>query len=228
MCIRYSAETGEPIKWSKYLNCYMPLADWNQGEDTYPGYIAPIVTPMRYSPRTHSRQLELGQWGLIPAWAPQPTFGKKNAYNARAETLTEKPTFRTAFEKRRCIIPCTSFYERKDGRWIRFQRLDGNPMQLAGLYEASNRHVDKPTFAMITTEPNDTVIEYQDRMPVVLDERDVDIWMAEEADPQKIRALLTPCPPHWLVTEDAGPIETGRRKKLSDDETGQGTFLDDF
>lgn len=159
--------------------------------------------------------LETAAWGLQPSWAtnrrtgaPDPNYGKRNAYNARAETLLEKPTFRTAFRQRRCIIPASDFYERADGRWLRMTPKNGLVVGIAGLWEPPNDLSETVTYSMVTTTPNEAIAQMHDRMPVVLEERDYDWWLDPERPPESLCGLLVPCPPEWFDMEDAGPVST--------------------
>jgi len=211
MCILYDKETGTIIKWSTVIQAWIADEDWVEGKDTFPGYEAPILTP-DWSRKT--RRLVKAQWGFTPHWADSPNWGRKNAFNARSETLFEKRTWREAIKTRRCVIPGTAFCERADGRWIRFKPTQDDLFTFAGLYEPPNRLVSLPTYAMLTTEPNAAVLDSNDRMPVVLAPADVDAWLAEGTSEQDLRALMIPCPSEWFQKEDAGPI----RKPKADPE----------
>jgi len=200
----YDKQTAKLIRWSERMGAWISLEDWTEGKDTFPGYEAPMLEP-DWERGPAFRKLVKAQWGMVPDWAKDASFGRKNAYNARAETLLDKPTFRTAFRRRRCIVPATAFYERANGRWVRFSPV-ADVLPIAGLYEPPNRHCPLPTFAMVTTEPNDLVSDVQDRMPVVLSPEDVERWLDPDAGVGELRTLLTPCPPDWLTVEDAGPI----------------------
>jgi putative SOS response-associated peptidase YedK len=210
MCIRYQKGQNQLIRWSEQIEAWLALEDWAEGEDTFPGTLAPVVAP----DLEHGRAMISAQWGIVPPWAKDASFGKKNAYNARAETLLEKPTFRAAFKKRRCVVPATAFFERKLGRWIRFAAV-GGVLPLAGLYEAANALCNVPSFALVTTDPNEVVSEVQDRMPVVLAAEDLLRWLDPETDLGELRRLLGPCPPDWMTAEDAGPIG----KKIAKDKS---------
>jgi putative SOS response-associated peptidase YedK len=179
----------------------MSLNDSLEVNDTFPGQVAPIIVPQSKDRPTFIE----AQWGMVPAWAKDANYGKKYSYNARSETLLEKPTFRTAFKKRRCIVPATAFYERMAGRWVRFMATE-EVLPIAGLYEPPNSLCDYPSFTFITTDPNEVVGEVQDRMPVVLDLEDIPRWLDQNADVNELRTLLIPCPPSWTRVEDAGPI----------------------
>lgn len=97
-----------------------------------PGTLVPVVTDSK------NRKVELYRWGLVPVWAKDPKIGYKT-FNARAETISEKPTFRVPFLKRRCLIPADGFYEWKDegGRKqpYLFTLKDQQPFTFAGLWE---------------------------------------------------------------------------------------------
>lgn len=146
-----------------------------------------------------ARQLEYFQWGLIPAWAKDPKIGYK-MINARAETVAEKPSFRTALKKRRCLILADGFYEwRRDGQTktpIYIQMKTGEAFAFAGLYEfwkppESDKFVK--SCAIITTTPNSLMEKIHDRMPVILKPQAFDAWLAPGEQPaEKLAALLKP------------------------------------
>ncbi|RYG66749.1 SOS response-associated peptidase [bacterium] len=126
--------------------------------------------------------LELYRWGLVPSWAKDEAIGNK-LINARAETLTEKPSFKAAIKRRRCLIPADGFYEWKtEGKvkqphHIRFK--DGRLFAFAGLWEEWNGPGDAPlrTCTIITGEPNPLLKTLHHRMAVILDPRDEDAWL---------------------------------------------------
>lgn len=146
------------------------------------------------------RRLELFQWGLIPSWAKDPSIGSR-MINARAETLAEKPSFRTALRKRRCLILADGFYEwRKDGggKTPFFIHLrSGRPFALAGLWEVwqTPDGVALPTCTIITTGPNNLVAALHDRMPVILPPDAYDRWLDPEPQaPADLAPLLVSYP----------------------------------
>ncbi len=138
------------------------------------------------------RQFQMLRWGLIPSWAKEPGIGAR-LINARAETVTEKPSFRTAFRHRRCLVVADGFYEwqrqerKKQPFYFRLQ--DGKPFAFAGLWE----HWEAPdgelieSCTILTTAANELLRPIHDRMPVILDRKDYDLWL----DPtvQKIEPL---------------------------------------
>jgi putative SOS response-associated peptidase YedK len=146
------------------------------------------------------RRLELFQWGLIPSWAKDPSIGSR-MINARAETLAEKPSFRTALRKRRCLILADGFYEwRKDsgGKTPFFIHLrSGRPFALAGLWEVwqTPDGVALPTCTIITTGPNSLVAALHDRMPVILPPDAYARWLDPEPQaPADLAPLLVSYP----------------------------------
>lgn len=148
------------------------------------------------------------RWGLVPSWAKDPAVGPR-MINARAETLSEKPSFRTAFHRRRCILPADGFYEWKlesDGKTrtpYLIARSDGRPFALAGLWETWHDPVGgEPlrTCAIITTTPNELMRPIHNRMPVILDEPAARRWLQPgEADPASLQSLLVPYPSEQMV-----------------------------
>ena len=119
------------------------------------------------------RELVELRWGLIPVWA-KPDSKLPLMINARAETVASKPSYRSAFKTRRCIVPATGYYEWKklpDGskQPFHFTKKD-TPLAFAAIWEGE-------TVATITTEPNKEAAEVHDRMPVILDQSQYDRWM---------------------------------------------------
>jgi putative SOS response-associated peptidase YedK len=152
------------------------------------------------------RILDAFRWGLLPAWATDPAMSNR-LFNARAETVAEKPSFRAAFAKRPCLIPVDGFFEwDQRNRTVRqphyFLRRDGEPLVLAGLYETwthpdTGAHV--ATCTVITTTPNGNMDDLHDRMPVILESDEYDLWLDGTADPAQRLALLDPAPEGTLT-----------------------------
>lgn len=152
------------------------------------------------------RVLQAFRWGLIPAWAKDPAVGDR-CFNARGETAHEKPVFRSAFRRRRCLVPLPGFYEwqkipgrtRKQPWWI--HPADGGTMTVAGLWEEWRPDRDTEpvyTFAIVTTEPNGFMRELHHRMPVVLDGPGREAWLDSAATVDELRALCRPCADAYL------------------------------
>ena len=138
------------------------------------------------------------RWGLIPNWWSKPLKEIKIAtFNARAETVAEKPMFRELFERRRCLIPASGYYEWKgttDGKQpYYFTGRDGQPITIAGLWDNWRDKQIGEVFkscTMVITEANGFVSAIHDRMPVILEPKDFEQW--ERGDPKHATALMKP------------------------------------
>ena len=147
------------------------------------------------------RQLDAFRWGLIPFWAKDMRIGNK-MINARAETLAQKPSFRNAFKKRRCLILADGFYEwrkSEQGKTPTYIYLaDHQPFAFAGLWESwtSPEGEEVRSCTIITTSPNEVMAPIHNRMPVILPPQAMETWLIpSEQDPQILQPLLKPYPP---------------------------------
>ncbi len=149
---------------------------------------------------TDGREGALVRWGLIPSWSKDEGIGLRTI-NARSETAPEKPAFRDAFRKRRCIVPADGFYEWKklggEGKQpMLIRAAGGTPLGMAGLWESwpspSGDTVESGT--ILTCAPNEMMSAIHDRMPVILDPAEYDEWLNSETTPERLRSLLDPCP----------------------------------
>ncbi|MFP2931936.1 SOS response-associated peptidase [Pyxidicoccus sp. 3LG] len=146
-----------------------------------------------------ARMLDTFRWGLIPSWAKDPSIGSK-LINARGETVAEKPSFRTALKKRRCLVLVDGWYEWKQSTKPKtpyhFHRKDGQALALAGLWEewtAPDTGEVLNTCTIITTGPNDLMAPIHDRMPVILAPEARELWLRPEPqDPAVLLPLLVP------------------------------------
>jgi len=152
------------------------------------------------------RELKEYRWGLVPYWAKNLSIGQK-LINARAETLAEKPAFRSAAQRRRCLIPADGFYEwRSEGKLkmpVYVQLTGGDPFCFAGLYERWKSPEGNwiESCALVTTEPNELVAELHDRMPVILTPEQYDLWLDRSIDSlDPLRGLLVPYPAEEMRT----------------------------
>jgi putative SOS response-associated peptidase YedK len=140
------------------------------------------------------------KWGLVPSWADDPSIGSR-MINARGETVAEKPSFRSAFKSRRCVVPADGFYEwQKVGKgkqpW-RFVKPDRRPFLFAGLWEQWRPDESGDwltTFTILTTTPNHVAEAVHDRMPVILDKAGAKKWLDAKASPESLKGLIAPCP----------------------------------
>ena len=139
------------------------------------------------------------RWGLVPFWADDLKIGNR-MINARSETVREKPAFRAAFKKRRCLVLADGFYEWKkmeEGKQPVFIHMrDGRPYCMAGLWEKNDKSGQVvETCTIITTGPNELMRSIHDRMPVILAEQDYEAWLEPEfKDHDHLQSLLVPCP----------------------------------
>lgn len=140
------------------------------------------------------------RWGLVPSWWSRPLKEFKLAtFNARAETVAEKPMFRDSFKKRRCLTPASGYYEWHDTPTGKqpyyFTRRDSQMMTVAGLWSKwTDKSDDKELHSctMLIINPNRFVAEVHDRMPVILEPKEFEQW--EHGDLQDAAALLSPPP----------------------------------
>jgi putative SOS response-associated peptidase YedK len=171
---------------------------------------------LRYNPKTGQRHLDELVWGLLPHDTKDPNTAVR-PINARAETLAMHPMFASAFRDRRAIVPMSVYYQR---RWtggsqqvFAISRTDGEPMAVAGLWEAF-RWPDGTitcTYCIITTEPNSLVAPVHDRMLVVLEKADWPVWLGEQAGDPAL--LLRPPAADILQCKPTG--ERGVRSQRS-------------
>ncbi|MBI4496606.1 MAG: SOS response-associated peptidase [Chloroflexi bacterium] len=180
-------------------------------ENTERYNIAPTQNILTVIEKDGERRTEAMRWGLVPFWAKDPSVGQR-MINARSETLGEKPAFRQAFVRRRCLIPADGFYEwQKEGSKrlpLRFVLKSGEPFAFAGLWETWKRPDGEwlHTCTIITTTPNSVLEPIHDRMPVILRPEDEDLWLDPSvSDPSLLRGLLAPYPPEEI---DAYQVST--------------------
>jgi putative SOS response-associated peptidase YedK len=163
--------------------------------------IAPsqTVATVRLDDAGH-RVLRMDRWGLIPAWAKDAKISF-SLTNARAETVDEKPSFRSAFKARRCLIPADGYYEweatgAKHKQPFYFRRIDGKLLGFAGLWERWTNPESQviETCSIITTSANGIVRPVHDRMPVILDPADYGQWLDPRTGADDLLTLLRPAP----------------------------------
>ncbi len=191
MCGRYSliVDLGELARRFEFDG------DWDAFERRY--NIAPtqdVLTVVGGEPRRGGYM----RWGLIPFWAKDKSIGSR-MINARAETVAEKPLFRNALRRRRCLVLADGFYEwqklGKQKRPMRIVMRSGEPFAFAGLWETWRDPQGDviPSCAIITTSANDTLSPIHDRMPVILPRDLEDLWLDDTVnDPNALTSVLTP------------------------------------
>jgi putative SOS response-associated peptidase YedK len=175
--------------------------------------IAPtqIVAVVRLDAETTRRELRLVKWGLIPFWAKDASIGAR-LINARAESVAEKPAFRTAFKHRRCLVPADGFYEWKKLEARRqpyfFGSADKKPLAFAGLWESwkgpDGDVVESCT--ILTTDSNELLAPIHDRMPVILKVEDYELWLDPAVHkPEVLQPLLKPYPSEEMTGHPVSP-----------------------
>jgi putative SOS response-associated peptidase YedK len=160
--------------------------------------IAPTQEVAAVVAEDEKRKLEILRWSLIPSWADDPSIGSR-MINARAETVSEKASFRGAFKRRRCLILADGFYEwqktsnGKQPYYIHME--DGSPFAFAGLWEDWKNGIKVRSCTIITTEANKLVGEIHNRMPVILPPEDYELWLDPDFDEKEpLTSLLKPYP----------------------------------
>lgn len=158
----------------------------------YPGQNVPVIVYIRY------RRYLMMRWGLVPSWSNDPLIGFQ-MINARAETLTQKPSFKNSFKKQRCIIPCSGFYEWKklDNKTktpYHIRLKNGYPFALAGLWDEWKKDGGNlTTFTIITTVANSIIEPVHNRMPVILKPENYDTWLDPAInDMDEVISMLRP------------------------------------
>ena len=188
MCGRISlfAELGDLA--SQFRCALTPVVDgyqpsWN---------IAPTAQILTVTADTGERAASVMRWGFTFGGRPGGSSSARPLFNARVETVAERPAFRAAFARRRCLIPANGFYEWQSGgggktpMWI--HRTDERPLALAGIYDAEPNRAA----SVITSAPNSLMASIHRRMPALLDAGDYDAWLDHDADAATLHALLQP------------------------------------
>ena len=200
--------------------------------NTAPGQDIVVVLMQPYG-----RDLQLMRWGLIPSWAKDPAVGFR-MINARSETAAEKPSFRSAFRRRRCLIPADGFYE-----WQKTTAGSKQPylisctdqpvMAFAGLWETwddpGGDELNSTT--ILTTAANPFMAQVHDRMPVILADRPAEArWLDPDSDPRSLDELLVAYPAQRMqmhpVSTDVNSARNNHPGLLEEIDTGDGLFLD--
>lgn len=199
MCGRFAQRTN-PKRLAKEFK----VAEVPDVEARY--NIAPTQDILSIRCAEDDREAVFLKWGLVPSWAKDVSIGAK-LINARSETVTEKPSFREAFKKRRCIIPADGFYEWQRSRGKKqpyfFRMQNEHPFGFAGLWEkwkAIDGQVLE-TCTILTTEANEVLIPVHDRMPVILHSEDYELWLDEDVRKRELlKDLLRPYPAEEMIS----------------------------
>lgn len=168
------------------------------------------ILALRADPQSHRIEWARLHWGLVPFWS-KTVKTKYPLINARAEGIETKPSFRSPFRHRRCLIPASGFYEwqhKESGNQPYFIRPnEGDYFALAGLWEhwQGEDGTILESCAIITTTANALMMPIHDRMPVILRMEDYPAWIDPATKQETLLAMLAPCPVHLL---DAYPVST--------------------
>lgn len=185
--------------------------------DARPSYNLAPSQPITICRMNGERSLLQVRWGLIPHWAKEAKTGY-NMINARAETVATKPAYRDAYKKRRCLIPTDGFYEWRQTtpkQPFFIHREDNHPFALAGIWEHWEKGDDIiETAAIIVTEGNKLMVPIHDRMPVIIEPKDFEIWLNPEQDAKELSGLLVP---HDEKGFEAYPISAAVNKPSNND-----------
>jgi putative SOS response-associated peptidase YedK len=216
MCANYLPPTSERIR--RTFGAKVPAQEFKQ--ETYPGYLAPII---RLSEdETHEKESVAACFGMVPPWAELKL--SRQTYNARSETVAEKPSFRSAWRKGQfCIIPADAIFEPRyasgqASRW-KITTVDERPLGIAGIWEwrPNGGPEDRPlvSFSMLTINADDHPLlrqfhkpEDEKRMVVILEPQQYDLWL--QADATTAASFLKPYPAEALKAA-AAPRPVARK-----------------
>lgn len=203
---------------------------WQQARyNIAPSQMAPVIS------NRNPQELSLMKWGLVPSWAKDPAIGNR-MINARAETVAQKPSFRAAFKRRRCLIPADGYYEwtKRDGKKapIYIKRKDRDIFALAGLWERWEKPDETwlETCTILTTGANDFIRPIHHRMAVMIEPEYYALWLSEEVlIPAQWPPIMTGCDSEQLTAHEVSaqvnrpandnptvilPVETGAQQQL--------------
>jgi putative SOS response-associated peptidase YedK len=207
MCGRYAInQTGRSLSGALAV-------EWATPEPVLPRFnVAPQTdAPVLRTRRDGSQALDDMRWGLVPYWAKDPRIGAK-LINARCESAASNSSFRTALQRRRCLVPASGFYEwQRSGRrripsWL--HPTNGELILMAGLWEAWRPDAESAflrSFTILTTEANEDVAAIHDRMPVLIPVEDRAAWLDPATPEERYAAMLRPAPARTLAAYEVSP-----------------------
>ena len=196
------------------------LAEFDLGgmPELAPRYnIAPTQQIFAVRQTYSGREGSLFRWGLVPSWSA-PLTGSAPLINARADTVAGKPAFRSAFKKRRCLVPADAFYEWKtEGKKKlphMFSLQGGGLLAIAGLWEVWEKDGERvESVCLITTEANEVVRAAHDRMPVILPPDARHAWLDPASDAGLLQSLLRPYPAEGMTCRQVNPALNNARNE---------------
>lgn len=204
MCGRYTLVDLEPL-WERFEVPRSALG-LTPRYNAAPTQTLPVVVDAGAG-----RELRLMRWGLIPAWSKDESMGHK-LINARAETAAEKPSFRQALARRRCLVPASGFYEWQagpGGKQPYYITVAGGLFAMAGLWE-SWRGAEGPhggpleTFTILTVEPNALMARLHNRMPAILPREAEAAWLDPGLSAAEAAAIPAPYPAEQMQAAPVG------------------------
>lgn len=193
-------------------------ADYSGLQLAFPGFVFPDEIPDRFNiaptqnvlaiKNDSSRSVDFLRWGLVPSWSKDIKLGSR-LINARSETVAEKPSFRSAFKRRRCLIPVSGYYEwvkvkgEKKKQPIYISMSSSLPFALAGIWEIwhSPEGDEVHTCSILTTDANPFLNDFHHRMPVIVGCSDMDDWLDDrEKTYDELAKIMIPYPEEGLVS----------------------------
>ena len=205
MCGRYRLTKRRMLEIENHygIDELADLEIWKREYNIPPREMAPVVLES-----AGKRSLTAGLWSLMGPWADSLEHANRSStFNAKAETLSERPAYRNAFLKRRCVVPAEAFYEwvgpKKERQPLNIARKDGKLLSMAGLFNywkpAASQGRPMLTFTVITTAPSRWMARIHNRMPVILQGDQIDAWLDPTiSDPQHLGELLKAPPEDFL------------------------------
>jgi putative SOS response-associated peptidase YedK len=208
MCGRYSLICIDDL--GNRFRVVNPMIGARSRFNIAPGNEMPVI--VNDDKKTDKNNLVMMKWGLVPHWT-RDLRNAKRPINARAETLSEKPSFAGLLKNRRCLVPASGFFEwKKEGsKKIPFYlHLPKSPLfAFAGLYDQWNDPEGKLllTYTIITSEPNDLVAKIHNRMPSILLRENEDRWLSKSPlSARDLKEILTPFPSEFLSMYPVSPL----------------------
>jgi len=206
--------------YSDGLELYNPLPNFNVA----PSHMMPVITNLDHN------HFQAMRWGLIPSWAKDMKVGYK-MINARKETLLEKNSFKSAVEKRRCLIPADGFYEwqktEKGKQAFHISLIGQKLFAMAGLWDKwrSPEGIEIYSYTVITQEPNALMKDIHDRMPAILTPEQESLWLSDNLSPQQLLDSITPYDDSYMtakkVSSRVNSVRNNDKRLLDDDREEQ-------
>ncbi len=193
MCGRFSQAKDLEELYDEFTFIDEPFDDIIQPRyNIAPSQLSPVIIN-----EDGNNKLRMFKWGLVPSWSKDTKMGYR-MINARAETISEKPSFKKPFKSQRCLVIADGFYEwqkpdKKTKIPYRFTMKDKKLFAMAGLWDIWEKQDDPLyTFTIITTSENDLMRPVHDRMPVILPESNRQIWLDPKSNEAELKELLVP------------------------------------